>query len=330
MLLFACVSISTWVIARADAQSVQLTRQGGTDQINPLDEQLSRFMKWSHGGFFIADGLSGEPPIFYSLDRDGRWTDMARFRDEAGPTWFDVFDEDRETNGTIVFSGQTGSAEVSPFVAWTSADGKIQRTIRTGHYFPYKIAIAPDDTIWTLGLEHVNFDYEDPAVNKEAHVLRHFDNAGRTIGSAFPQSQFNRYQRFRLTTGLLVAGRDKLGWFGPRDRSPGYSATYTEISLDTMTMKDYPDPWDHPSGWEYVLGLAITNSGVVAMCVDEIGGDPYEVRTNYVLDRASSKWLPVSVPPMGGFKFTPVLIGSDGDNLVFKYGTEAGFFSVSQ
>ncbi len=53
-------------------------------------------------------------------------------------------------------------------------------------------------------------------------------------------------------------------------------------------------------------------------------------RTIYALDRSRATWMPLDVPPMGGFKFTPHLVGSDGTQLVFKYGREAGFFSVHQ
>ena len=87
VLLFACVSVFTWIIARADAPGVHLVRQGGTDQINPIDEQLRRGMKWSHGAYFFMDGISGKPPVFYTLDLDGRWTDTAQFQNPE-PTRF--------------------------------------------------------------------------------------------------------------------------------------------------------------------------------------------------------------------------------------------------
>lgn len=324
VLFFSCVSIFTGIIAKVDARDVHLVRQGDTDQINPIDEQLSRGMKWSHGAYFFMDETGGKPPTFYSLDRDGTWTNTAHF-ENSQPFQFYSFDYDRENDGTIVFSGETETAPrvVSPFLAWTSADGQIQRMVRTGYYFPYEVAVAPDDTIWTLGYEMVNLDEKDPAVNQEAHVLRHFDRAGNLIASAFPQSRFKRSQRFRLANGLLVATRDRLGWYG---RQGGESA-YTEISLDTMTMKAYPGAVSNSSKSELAVGLAITNSGDTSVSVQDHSAG---ARTNYVLDRASSKWVPVSVPPMGGFEFAPILIGSDGDNLVFKYGREAGFFSVSQ
>jgi hypothetical protein len=322
VLLSSCVTVLTWIVAKADVPGIHLVRQGGTDHINSIDEQLRRQMTWSHGAYVFMDEVAGQPPVFYTLDRNGTWTDTAHFVNPE-PTQFSAFSYDREADGTIVFSGQTSTAPraESPFLAWTSADGHTQRMIRTGPYFPYRVSVAPDGTIWTLGYEMVNLEPKNPAVNKEAHVLRHFDRAGNMIGSAFPQSQFDDNQRRRLSDGLLVAAPDRLGWYGPREGN----ATYTEISLATMTMKDYSGTSGSPS--RFAHGLAITDSGVASVCVDRASA---EVRTNYILDRATSRWLPVSVPLMGGFKFTPILIGSDGDSLVFKYGRESGFFSVLQ
>lgn len=325
VLLSFCIAALTWMAAEADVAGIRLLRIGGTENINAIDEQLHRGMKWSHGAYLVMDKIAGQPPAFYSLDRSGIWTNTAHFQNSE-LTQFGVFSYDRESDGTIVFSGETWIAPgvASPFLAWTSADGHTQRMVRTEPYFPYEVSVAPDGTIWTLGFEMVNLNPKDPAVNKEAHVLRHFDRAGNLIGSAFPQSQFDRYQRTRLDQGLLAASRDRLGWYGPREQP---EATYTEISLDTMTMKEYSGSAGNASKRHFAEGLALTEGGIASICIDDGSAN---VRTNYVLDRTSSKWLPVSVPRMGGFKFTPVLIGSDGDSLVFKYGRESGFFSVMQ
>ncbi len=79
-----------------------------------------------------------------------------------------------------------------------------------------------------------------------------------------------------------------------------------------------------------MLGLAVTNSGVVSVSVDEIEDDSHDGPNEL---RSRSCFFEVGTgqrPSMNGFKFTPILIGSDGDNLVFKYGREARFFSVVQ
>ena len=323
-LAFSCFSVFAWIIAKADQPAIHLVRQRGVNLINPLDENFGRLMKWSHGAYLFADALNGQRPVFYSLDAEGTLTSTAKF-DNPDPTRFDTFCWDRQSDGTIVFSGQTETAPrvVSPFLAWTSADGKLQRLQRTDHYFPYEVAVAPDDTVWTLGYEMVNLDVTDPAVNQEAHVLRHFDKSGNLIGSAFPQRQFNRYQRSALAHGLLVATPHLLGWYGQQSGK----AAYTEIPLHTMTMNEYPSVPSKAGKRALAEGVAITDAGAVSVSLEDWSPT---ARTTYVLDRATSTWVPVSVPPLGGFNFTPNLIGSDGDNLVFKFGREVAFFSVAQ
>lgn len=73
--------------------------------------------------------------------------------------------------------------------------------------------------------------------------------------------------------------------------------------------------------------LALTGDGNVALSVED---GSKEARATYVLDRDAGKWVSVSVRRLGGFKFTPHLIGSDGQNLVFEYGGEVALFRVAQ
>ncbi len=216
-----------------------------------------------------------------------------------------VFSYDRSSVGTIIFSGETETEPrvVSPFLAWTSQDGKSQRMVRTGHYFPYMLAVAPDDTIWTLGHEMVNFNPLDSEVNQQAHVLRHFSTSGDLMESNFSQSGFTRDDLIRLQRGLLAAAGDRLGWYGSRDAS----GTYTEIQLDTMSLHRYPSV---PSSSQPRLpeSLALAVGGLASVFVNDASPGH---RTNYILDCTSSHWVPVAVPPMGGFLFTPHLLGAD-------------------
>ncbi len=144
VLLSSCITVLTWIVAKADVPGIHLVRQGGTDQINPIDEPFRLGMKWSHGAYLFMDEVQGQPPVFYTLDRNGTWTDTAHFENPE-PTDFGVFSFDREADGTIVFSGQTSTAPrvVSPFLAWTSVDGQTQRMIRTEPYFPKKVRSRP-------------------------------------------------------------------------------------------------------------------------------------------------------------------------------------------
>jgi len=310
------------MMGRADEAGIHLVRQGGTDRINSLDDQLSLVMKWSHGGYLVVDQVAGSPPVFYSLDRDGIWTATAQFRN-PDPTRFSMSAWDRQSDGTIVFSGQTETSPrvVSPFIAFTSPDGATQRMIRTDRYFPYEVAIAPDDSFWTLGFQMADFNDPNEPAASGAHVLRHFDRTGTLIGSAFPQSDFTFKERCALGHVLLAAAQDRVGWYGPQFGK----AAYSEVALETMAISKFAGaPVDGAKGL-MAVGLALTSGATASVSIQD--GSP-DARATYVLDRATAKWNHLSVPRLGGFKFTPNLIGSDANNLVFKYGSEAAFFKL--
>jgi len=322
--LLASVLIArTFGFAADQVPRFELVRQGGAESINSVGDQLGRFTKWAHGAYVVMDWMGGQGPLFYTHDRDGLRTQTAKIQNpDSGYIY--VFGYDRESNGSIVFTGQIETAYrvESPFLGWTSSDGQNQKLLRTGNYFPYEVAVAPDDSIWTLGYEMVNLNPEDPAVNRDANVLRHFDRNGNLISSALPQSQFDSYQLHRITTGLLIASQDRVGWYGPR----GKNAIYTEVALGSMVKADFPGAG--PAGSAGLpVSVAFGNGNLPVVSVQE---NSARARTIYALDRSRATWMPLDVPPMGGFKFTPNLAGGDGTQLVFKYGREAGFFSVHQ
>jgi hypothetical protein len=326
ILSISCLSIVSLIAAKADVEGFRLVQQGGTSKVNPLHNQIRRVMKWSNGGYLVADPMGGTP-IFYSLDREGTWKSTAEFKNPE-PTRLYVSSWDRFGDGTIVFSGQSETAPrvESPFLAWTSPDGKVQKLVHTDNYFARHLTVAPDDTIWTLGYEMVNLDPKDPATNQEAHVLRHFDRKGNLLGSAFPQSRFNRYQRSALELGQLVAAADRVGWYGPMNMVSNKGAyipgSYYETASDLKSIKEFAGVAPGRAA-----SLALTGDGNVALSVED---GSKEVRATYVLDRDAGKWVSVSVPRLGGFKFAPNLIGSDGQNLVFEYGGEVALFRVAQ
>jgi hypothetical protein len=106
LLLFLCFACLFVCCLAADPPAFRVVREGGVDQMNPIDAQLRRGMDWRHGAFTVVDGIGGGSPVFYSLDREGKLTDTAAFRNPE-PTRMYHFSYDRQTDGTIVFSGQT-------------------------------------------------------------------------------------------------------------------------------------------------------------------------------------------------------------------------------
>lgn len=312
------------IVVAADAPGIHLVRDGGTDQIDPLNNQLRRGLNWSHGAYIFEDNLAGEPPMFYTLDRDGTWVHTARF-EYSGAGRFLVYAFDRMSDGTVMFAGgiETAPRAVSPFIAWISSDGHLQGMTPTGDYLPRTLAVGPDDTIWTLGYE---VDQSDPdwQIKKEANVLRHFDRSGKLIGSEFPYSEFRHSTNsLASSVGRLAVSRDRIGWYG----GIGSKSVYVEIALPSLSIKAYPGAPTKAVKTGLAVGFAISSSGVASVSIEN---DLPSARTNYILDRPASKWVPVEVPPMGGFKFAPILIGSDEEDLVFQYAREAQFYRVER
>jgi hypothetical protein len=279
-------------------------------------------LKWGHGAFVYKD-CGTYPPAFYTLDREGNWISSATFRaPNEGRTW--CHDYDRAPDGSIVLAGSYSSDQGAvPFLAWISADGKMQYLIPTRPYFAQMVGVAPDGTVWTIGYEMINLDTKAPGLDPEAGVLRHFDRSGRLISSALPQSQFKTpREQFRLSSGLLVAKGDRLGWYAPREEN----GQYVEVSTRTMAVTDYSGVKPTLARHFMADGLAVSDSGVVTVQIED---NSTLARTTYSFDRATAKWIPLAVLSLGGYRFTPILAGNDGDSLVFHYGHSVGFFGAS-
>jgi hypothetical protein len=319
-LTFVAAFAFVWISNGADAPGIQLVRESGSDTLHGIANTTHGAIKWSHGAFLYME--SGYPPAFYTLDREGNWIYSAAFRAPNGAlAWSN--DYDRETDGSIVLAGQYSSDQGAvPFLAWISVDGKTQRLVPTTPYFPYMLSVAPDGTVWTIGHEMINGDPKAPGLEPDAGVLRHFDGTGKLLGSALPQSRFKTpHEKFRLHSGFLVAKGDRLGWYGPREGN----GQYVEISTATMAVQSYPGLQPAPSRYDRACGLAVSDSGVVTVQIED--RSPL-ARATYSFDRATSKWVPLQVPAIGGYNFTPILAGTDGESLVFRYAYSVAFFAV--
>jgi hypothetical protein len=188
----------------AEAPSIQLKPQSSISALDAIADPTHGVLKWSNGAFLYMDAANGVPPAFHTLNRDGSLSSSTSLQiPGASQFWYGGYD--RGADGSIFFAGGTYSAygEAAPFIAWISPDGRTQRITRTGVYYAHMISVAPDGTIWTMGCEMINHKTDDPGLDPNAGVLRHFDTAGKLIGSFFPQSGYVR-QDIRLVSGYLV------------------------------------------------------------------------------------------------------------------------------
>jgi hypothetical protein len=174
----------------------------------------------------------------------------------AGKFW--IADFDRSAAGEIVYVGgsTSTSGQIAPFLAIISPNGT-SRTMSTSPYQAHQVSVAPDGTIWTLGLEMINQDAWAAGLNPAAGVLRHFDELGQLLGSTGAQSQFKGLDQLnRLFAGFLVATKERVGWYS----SIHGAGNYVEFSTQTMKPEEYPGlPRLSANG--LVVGFALTESG---------------------------------------------------------------------
>jgi hypothetical protein len=323
-----CLVGMTSMAAKAGAPSISLMRDsGGSDRIDPITQQLRRGLRWSHGAYFFADQSTGDPPIFYTLNREGSLVASPRF-EYSGEGSFYVTSSDRMSNGTLVFAGMTAPRssrrDLSPFLAWISAAGHDQHKVSTGRYLPYLLAVAPDDTIWTLGYE-ADTTSENWRLDENTKVLGHFDQRGALLQAAFSLSDFKPFQQsLRMQRGLLATSKDKLGWYGPVADG---NVVCVEISLQDFAVTTYPGASQHADKLDIPMKPAITDSGTASVWIQTHTPDS---PGTYIFDSSSRDWVPIEVPRLGGFAFSPHLIGVEKDDLIFQYAQESTLLRVQR
>ena len=322
---------SSWVLATLlavtfDAQSK--TFGEGTATLAPSSEQVVLsgvdptygIVKWIHGAFVYRTRGNTAPDLVV-LSPQGIPT--VSFTPSI-PDSTHVFanDFDRASDGSIVFSGSSYSAEGQhvPFICWISADGKSSRVVRTAPYFPYGLSIAPDGSVWTSGFEMINGKTDAPGTDPTAGVIRHFTSSGTPIESL---GSLKNFRADRLTHGFLVANEDRIGWYGP---GVDGSNQYVEITLPTHDIQTYPglpkEPLDKQTG--ITEQFVLTPTGQAFINYDHFG--PAK-RVTYWLDRTAKSWMPIAVPAFGGDKL-PHLKGNDGERLAFMGGNSITFLTL--
>jgi hypothetical protein len=307
-------------IAALAADSVPTVIQEGDANILYPIAHVASGLKFTHGAFVCADLLTGR---FYTLSRNGDLAASSKL-EEPEDAEYHISDFDRFSDGSIVAAGLPSPyTDISPFLAFLAPDGKTEHIVRTGAYFPYHVVVAGDETVWTLGYEMIQGDAKDPALDPSAGILRQFSRSGSPMASALPQSNFRASrERARIVLGKLFAVRDRLGWYS----AIGGDGRYVEIPTGTIEQHVFPGlPKQAAVRWDGELdGVAATVGGEVMVSLENAG----KGRLVFLFDRTTSRWIPISVPPLGGYSFTPRLLGADGDDLVFEQALSAGLFRL--
>lgn len=286
----------------------------------------SPFPAWSGGALNIIENNSTARPRILSFNRNGQQVSWGQLS-IPGATKISVQGFGRSPDGASALCGLSwdDSGREAAFVSWLSPDGQTERTIRTNPYTPYVLTVAPDNTVWTVGLEMVNRREDDPAVDRNAGVLRHFDRTGKTIASFIARSRVPKEpDGSGLTHGFLASSSNLIGWYANNGRA------YVEVSSEGV-VRYYPGlPRTSP---ERPTGLGITNDGVTLLSEETPAraGRPREWKI-YALDRVQSRWVPVDVPGDAGKANWGSIYGTEGNSLVLSTADRFAikFFFVSQ
>jgi hypothetical protein len=264
--------------------------------------------RWSNGAVIAIEGQTTLAPTLHVFDAHGNYLRTVPFALD-GATWLLVRGYSSGPDGTIALCGEAKDAQgqVQHFLAILPPDQVTRpKIVRTFPYSPASIAIAPDGTIWTMGVEY------DPAVGKRlgrairplATVIRHYGRQGNQTGGFITQASVAPLAPTRpmLNGGLsnLAASGDRVGWY------QGGGKSYFEITLDG-TVHTYPTLALGPG--EDVNGLAITENG--ATFISKINS-PKGTEQLSQLDRTHGTWQPVQLGSLG-----PV-VGANG-NAVAAY-----------
>lgn len=292
----ACLAIAQTTIPTIDFRVV-----GDT----VVSYQFDAVPKWGGGALTGFSGNASLSPVVRVVDANGRVTAEIEVR-IPGATRVLIRQAAHGTGGATAICGSASdqAGHTAGFLVLASAGGKIQQIVRTEPYVAAGVAVAPDGTIWTSGVE---YDRAHAKLSKTTKgVIRQFDASGKPLAEFVAQSSL---QANDLMLGIseMAASSARVGWYQSRS-----TAGYFEVSQGRV--ERYPAinlQGDHRAA---ISGLTITESGRVVVTKSVSGSDP----ELYTLDRRVPSWIKVAGPIGGSPAVTNWLVGGDSDTLVFK------------
>lgn len=217
-------------------------------------------------------------------------------------------------SGKIAIAGvavRSDGARAS-YIAVLDQAGTVSTVLQTSPYFPERICMAPDETIWTFSTEG-----RDPA----EMTLRHYDMQKGLIGAFLPRSSMTNYVdaenrnmwRERI---YLRCGAKGLTLYNEKARE------YMELDYATQNLSrlSLEGLMDNPP---IALGYAVAPDGnVFAVLKNTLTGEPdvpwglFHLDVNHATKKA--RWMPVEVNARDdGSERVTRLLGADDNGLIF-------------
>jgi hypothetical protein len=288
--------------AISEAASLPINRQVKVE----YDFAGQRVPKWSGGALVDFISNRSASPLILTFDDQGREMPALPLTIPGSET-VDLDDIARSQDGALAVCGSAydHSGRGSGFIALIGPGGGPATVIRTHPYYPSRVALGSDDSVWTAGLEVVNGKETGPGVNPDNGVIRHFDRTGKLLGSYIPRSSLG--SAFVVQNGRLESANGRIGWYTGPVFGPG--SAYYEI-LSTGEVRTYPTIG--LAKLERVTGLALMDNGRTYVTTFDSTSHASRFLS---IGAGGGQW---STAPFPGGITKATLYGGGGKRLVFR------------
>jgi len=274
-----------------------------------IDLGGERVARWSSGGLQAFQSNQTAAPLLISFDDTGKQSWAHNFS-IPGAEVIDIADFSRGAGGNFAVCGSAfdHAGRGSGFFSIINPSGETSLIVRTDPYTPFLVALAPDSTIWTVGMELSNRSETGPGIDANAGVLRHFDINGKQIASFIPRSTVG--EAGQITWGFLRATGDRVGWCTGPVLGPG--SVYFEVS-SAGTVRKFPAI--SLGERAAITGFALTDDGKAFITTFDNRSHASQLLS---LNDPDPSWEVKSLPDPLSTSRRVILYGGDADRLVFS------------
>jgi hypothetical protein len=256
----------------------------------------------------------------------GEMKDPVVLFDKTGKSLFETFptfENARKTyghdaaatrSGTAVFAGSATTADgaSADFIAEIGNEG-IRHVIRTSPFYPLKVCVTDQGTVWAYGEELT----ADRAAEPRAHypMLREYSFDKGELRTALDRATV------RPPSGVPIGGAHHDAFLQCGAKSvvlvSGPTNELMEYELSTSHLTRTPIA-PLPDGF-YLTGIALTDSAELYASTLKPGAGAQTGMLRLQRDASGAQWKTLTmVSPHGGNFF--LLMGSDGEDLVYSRG----------
>lgn len=218
-------------------------------------------------------------------------------------------------DGTLAVpaTARDGQGNNTSVIFWISPAGAITRVVHTAPFSASQVAFAADGSLWAGG-RSLSFNPANPPASRvrrlDAYdVLQHYDAHGELLDIAVPYTSFANGSTVDPSLyAFLRVTQDRIGYLSLS------AGEYVELSPDGKVLGH----WTIKTGIEpdRVSGFALTPSDSIFISSYQERVDSHKGHPAYQVDKTSGT-IQAAEYSMTGASVPAILLGSDGDKLVF-------------